>query len=310
MSRKPPPLVAPRTASAQPATVSGEAPAPLPSGAGFGFEPTDSGPLREVPIDRVQPNRRQPRRIFDEAQLQLLAESIQTVGLMSPPLVREVGDGAYELVAGERRWRACQRLGMPTLRVLVQTADDADSLAMAVAENIARHGLNPVEEAHAFAALLEEFELTQDELGRRVGKSQEDISNSIRLLNLPDQVLLLLERRELTKAHGKVLLSEPDHARRTTLARRAAAGGWSVRQLRDAVTAAKRRPRRRSSVGADQAAAADRWTEALRACTGRQMTVRATAKGFHIDVGDQDAARDLLARLGIPAEQLDEPDAA
>jgi ParB family transcriptional regulator, chromosome partitioning protein len=308
MPRKPPPLTPPRLAPPTSGAAPNATPSSSPRAGTFGFDPSPEGPLREVAVDRVEPNRRQPRRIFDEAQLQQLADSIATVGLMSPPLVRETGEQRYELIAGERRWRACQRLGMATLPVLVQdSATDADALAMAVAENIARHGLNPVEEAHAFAALLEEFHLTQDELGRRVGKSQEDISNSIRLLNLPDQVLVLLERRELTKAHGKVLLSEPDHSRRTLLARRGVAESWSVRELRGAVSAAKRRPRSpRSRLDPDMITAADRWTEGLRASTGQPLTVRATAKGFHIEVGDHDTARSLLKRLGVADRRLDE----
>jgi ParB family transcriptional regulator, chromosome partitioning protein len=227
---------------------------------------------------------------------------------MSPPIVRENGDG-YELVAGERRWRACQRLGHTTLRVLVQDdVRDADALAMAVAENIARRGLNPIEEAHAFVALLEEFSLTQDELGQRVGKSQEDVSNSIRLLNLPDEVLASLEHRKLTKAHGKALLAERDHERRRTLGRRAAAENWSVRQLQDAVDRGRRR-RRPARPPSDMVAAADRWTEALQAHTGQALTVRATTNGFDVALGDHDSARTALARLGIPVDQLDEPSA-
>lgn len=274
--------------------------------AAFGFTATASGPLRVVPIEHVQPNPDQPRKTFDPEKLQALAESIGTCGLLSPPLTRDLGD-TYELVAGERRWRACHLLGWEQLPILVQDAGggSASSLAAAVAENIAREDLNPVDEAHALAALLEEFQLTQEDLGRRVGRSQEFISNSIRLLNLPDQALVLLERGDLTRAHGKILLSEPDHQSRVILARRAAAERWTVRRLQAAI--ANRRPGPPTSpLPADMLDAADRWTEVLRTSTGHDMTVRATSRGFLIDVGDQHAVRALLGRLGVAVEDLDD----
>lgn len=273
----------------------------------FGFTASDRGPLRVVPIECLRPNPDQPRKRFDAAGLQSLAGSIDTCGLLSPPLTHEVSGGLYELVAGERRWRACQLLGWATLPVLVQHgARGADALAAAMAENIAREDLNAVDEAHALAALLEEFGLTQEALGRRVGRSQEWISNSIRLLHLPDQVLLLLERGELTRAHGRALLSEPRHQERATLARRAVADGWTVRRLQAAIDLAAPAARARGGLPADALDAADRWTEALRTRTGHAMTIRATARGFQIDVGDQHAVRALLTRLGVAAEDLDE----
>jgi ParB family chromosome partitioning protein len=298
MPRKPPPLAAPPRA------------APLPVGAtrsaggAFGFE-NGGGRLREVAIDALRPNPQQPRRVFDDDALGHLARTIDTLGLMFPPTVRELADG-YELVAGERRWRACQRIGRTTIPVLiVEPDDDAQALAMALAENAAREPLNAVEEAHAFAALLDGSELTQQELGRRVGKSQEDVSNSIRLLNLPDIALKLLMEAKLTKAHGKVLLSEPDHDRRAKLARTAAREGWSVRRLQQQVGRSAARPSRRGP-SADMTAAADRWTEAVRQVTGHPMTIRASTSGFHLDIGDSNAARALLRRLGVPADALDE----
>jgi ParB family chromosome partitioning protein len=258
----------------------------------------------------VRPNSQQPREVFARDALTQLAESIDTLGLMMPPTVREV-DGGFELIAGERRWRACIQLGHPTIPVLVAAPDDDPQvLAMAIAENAARVPLNAVEEAHAFAALLDGSGLSQSELGRRIGKSQEDVSNSVRLLRLPDAALKFLMDGKLTKAHGKVLLSEPDHDRRAELARRAASQGWSVRQLqhevnRSAVAAAPRR-----ALSADMTAAADRWTEALRSATGSAMTIRATAAGFQLELGDAAAARNLLVRVGVAPDALDEPEAS
>jgi len=299
MPPKPPPLTAPARATPLPVATTRSA------GGAFGFE-NGGGRLREVAIDAIRPNPQQPRRVLDDDALEHLAQTIDTLGLMFPPTVRELADG-YELVAGERRWRACQRIGHTTIPVLiVEPDDDAQALAMALAENAAREPLNAVEEAHAFAALLDGSELTQQELGRRVGKSQEDVSNSIRLLNLPDIALKLLMEAKLTKAHGKVLLSEPDHDRRAKLACTTAREGWSVRRLQQEVAhTAARRPSRRGP-SADMTAAADRWTEALRHATGRPMTIRANTRGFQLDIGDSDAARELLRRLGVPADALDE----
>lgn len=300
MARKPPPLKAPPRRSRPPDRGARAASA-------FGFEATDDGPLRDVPIDAISPNPRQPRRDLDTQALDQLAESIDTLGLMSPPVVREAADG-YELVAGERRWRACRKLGRRSIAVLVQPAEgDAQLLAMTVAENAARQDLNAVDEAHAFAALLDEFALTQQELGRRVGKSQEDISNSIRLLGLPDSVLLLLSRRELTKAHGKILLSEPDHQRRTTLAAAAARDGWSVRELRDALgpkSPAKRRP----EPSADAEVLAQRLSDALSAATGLGVKARATVRGQVTFTVHHSVAAALVAELGVEREALCERD--
>lgn len=273
----------------------------------FGFTASERGALRVVPIGRVRPNPDQPRKRFDTGRLQTLADSIDTCGLLSPPLTHEVTGDLYELVAGERRWRACRLLGWETLPVLVQhDAGGADALAAAVAENVAREDLNAIDEAHALAALLEEFGLTQEELGRRVGRSQEWISNSIRLLSLPDQVLVLLERGELTRAHGRALLTKPGHQERIALGRRAAAERWTVRRLQAEIDADPPGARAHAGLAADALDAADRWTEALRTRTGHAMTVRATARGFQIEVGDQHAVRALLTGLGISPEDLDE----
>jgi len=156
---------------------------------------------------------------------------------------------------------------------------EASEAAAALAENIARDDLNPVDEALALATMLEALGITQEALGRRIGRSQESISHSIRLLNLPDQVLVMLERRELGIAHGKVLLSEPEHHKRITLARRAVAGRGTVRRLQAAITSTSREAAA-PALPADMLDAADRWTEALRARTGHAMTIHATAGGF------------------------------
>src|SRR3954467_14662080 len=199
--------------------------------------------LREVPLDLVVPNPRQPRRRFDEATLAGLAESLRQRGVLQPILVRPQPAGTYELVAGERRWRAAQIAGLETIPALVRTRDDAQALEVALIENMAREDLNPVEEARACAALVEELGLTREEVGRRVGRSRVAVSNLLRLLDLPDEALALLEDGALSEGHGRALLLTADHAARRSLARDAAANGWSVRVLEDRARSAADEPR-------------------------------------------------------------------
>ncbi|MCW3012254.1 MAG: ParB/RepB/Spo0J family partition protein, partial [Solirubrobacterales bacterium] len=185
--------------------------------------------LRELPVELVAPNANQPRKQFDQDALQALADSLGERGVLQPVLVRPVAGGTYELVAGERRWRAAQLAGLETIPALVRERDDAQTLEVALIENMARQDLNPMEEARAVAALVEELELTREQVGRRLGRSRVAVSNLLRLLDLPDEAVELLERGALTEGHGRALLLAPDHADRRRLARDAAAEGWSVR---------------------------------------------------------------------------------
>src|SRR5579875_2473383 len=187
--------------------------------------------LRQIPLELIDANPHQPRRQFEEASLLALADSIRARGVIQPVLVRPTAGGRYELVAGERRWRAAQMAELAELPAVVREHDDAGSLELAVIENMAREDLNPVEEARACAALVEELGLTREEVGLRVGRSRVAVSNLIRLLELPDEALELLERGELTEGHGRALLLAPDQASRRTLARQAAEHSWSVREL-------------------------------------------------------------------------------
>src|SRR3954452_12728774 len=189
--------------------------------------------LRDIPLDLVVPNPRQPRRRFNEPTLAALAESLRQRGVLQPILVRPLPAGNYELVAGERRWRAAQIAGLETIPALVRTRDDAQALEVALIENMAREDLNPVEEARACAALVEELGLTREEVGRRVGRSRVAVSNLLRLLDLPDEALDLLEDGSLSEGHGRALLLAGDHGERRRLARDAVAAGWSVRVLEE-----------------------------------------------------------------------------
>lgn len=200
-----------------------------------------------IPLDRVSPNPHQPRSVFDEEALASLAASIAEVGVLQPIIVRESGDGTYTLVAGERRWRAARRLGLHDIPAIIRESDDRALLTEALVENLQREDLSPLEEATAYQELLEDFELTHEEIGRRVGKSRSAITNSLRLLQLPASIQGKLERGEISAGHARALLGLEDKKFAEHIAQRAADEGWSVRQVEDAVrhrAAALRHPSR------------------------------------------------------------------
>jgi ParB family transcriptional regulator, chromosome partitioning protein len=193
--------------------------------------------LAELPVTAVAPNPHQPRVHFDEETLTELTASIAEMGVLQPILVRPARDGGYELIAGERRWRAAQRAGLTTIPAVVRTTDDAGSVEQALVENLHRQDLTPLEEAAAYQQLIEDFELTHDQVSTKVGKSRSAITNSIRLLGLPPAVQHLLADGQLSAGHARALLGTPDRARQEQLAREAVADGWSVRMTEDAVRA-------------------------------------------------------------------------
>jgi len=191
--------------------------------------------LSDVPVASVSPNPNQPRRHFDEESLTELSASISEMGVLQPILVRPVDGGTFELIAGERRWRAAQRAGLATIPAIVRLTDDASSVEQALVENLHREDLTALEEAAAYQQLLDEFGLTHDQVATRVGKSRSAITNSLRLLGLPPAVQHLLADGQLSAGHARALLGTPDRARQEQLAREAAVGGWSVRMVEDAV---------------------------------------------------------------------------
>jgi ParB family chromosome partitioning protein len=193
--------------------------------------------LSDVPVSSVSPNPNQPRVHFDEESLTELTASIAEMGVLQPILVRPLADGAFELIAGERRWRAAQRAGLTTIPAVVRLTDDVSSVEQALVENLHRQDLTALEEAAAFQQLLDEFGLTHDQVATRVGKSRSAITNSLRLLGLPPAVQHLLADGQLSAGHARALLGTPDRSRQEQLAREAATGGWSVRMVEDAVRA-------------------------------------------------------------------------
>jgi len=261
--------------------------------------------LRDIPVGLVSPNPQQPRRRFDQASLDGLASSLRERGVLQPVLVRPVPGGTYELVAGERRWRAAQLAGLETVPALVRTSDDAQALEVALIENMAREDLSPVEEARACAALVEELGLTREEVGRRVGRSRVAVSNLLRLLDLPDDALDLIDSGALSEGHGRALLLAADHADRRRLARDAADQGWSVRVLEDrARTAneggpARRRPARARRLHPDQAEAVGAIADALSAALATEVRVRPHGDAYRaeIEISSVDEAVDLARRL-------------
>jgi len=187
--------------------------------------------LRELPLETIVPNPSQPRRRFDEVALQELAGSLRERGVLQPVLVRPLENGRYGLIAGERRWRAAKIAGLQSIPALISAYDDASALEVGLIENVAREDLNPVEEARACETLANEFGLTYEQIGNRVGRHEKLVSYMVRLLQLPDEILEPLERGELTASHGFVLLKAKDPQARGQLARAAVEEGWTVRVL-------------------------------------------------------------------------------
>lgn len=200
-----------------------------------GADEVRMGGVDEVPVASIRANPFQPREHFDEETLAELTASIREVGVLQPVLVRPTEDGGYELIAGERRWRAARRAGLQTVPALVKTADDASALEHALVENIHRADLNALEEAAAYQQLIEDFQLTHDEVARRVGKSRATVTNVLRLLQLPASIQRLLQEGQLTMGHARALLGTPDRSFQEELAKRAAAEGLSVRAIEESV---------------------------------------------------------------------------
>jgi ParB family chromosome partitioning protein len=253
----------------------------------------DAPELRDIAVELIHPNPAQPRKRFDEDGLNALARSLSERGVLQPVLVRPRPGGSYQLVAGERRWRAAELAGLETMPALVQQRDDDASLEAALVENMAREDLNPVEAARAVAALVEELALTREEVGRRVGRSRVAISNLLRLLDLPDEALALVEDGSLSEGHGRALLLAEDHGERRRLAHAAVDGGWSVRVLeqraREANGAPKEARARRPAIHPDQEAAAAEIAAALGEALGSDVRVRPRGTGYKVELAFQNA---------------------
>jgi ParB family transcriptional regulator, chromosome partitioning protein len=262
--------------------------------------------LRELPIALISPNPKQPRQRFDQESLESLAGSLGERGVLQPVLVRPKPGGKFELVAGERRWRAAQIAGLQSIPAIVREREDAQALEVALVENMAREDLNPIDEARACAALVEELGLTREGVGRRVGRSRVAVSNLVRLLDLPDEAIELLTRGALTEGHGRALLLAEDHSARRALAHQAADEGWSVRvtEERARESNGEQQPRKSRRVGAqvhpDQEQAARDIAQALGGALGADVQVKPTRDGRYsaqLSFSTAEEAMELAKRI-------------
>ncbi len=261
----------------------------------------DVGDLRELPVGLIKPNPKQPRTNFDAEALSGLAASIEASGVVQPLLVRPLHDGSYELIAGERRWRASQKAGLEKVPAIVRDSEHAERLQVALIENMVREDLNPIEEARACAALVEDLGLSKEDLARRIGRSRPAVSNLIRLLDLPDEAIALLESGELSEGHGRALLTAPGNDVRRRLARDAARGGWSVRETESRAKLASQ-PKQKSakrSVSAEEVAALRDAADRLETALGHEVKVRPRGEEVSVEIrlADLDEAVALARKL-------------
>jgi ParB family chromosome partitioning protein len=259
--------------------------------------------LHQLPVELIRPNPRQPRASLDDAGVRELAGSIKEHGVLQPVLVRPLAGSGYELIAGERRWRAARQAGLERVPAIVREGAGAEQLELALIENMAREDLNSVDAARACAALVEELGLTQEEVGRRVGRSRVSITNLIRLLDLPDDVLGLIERGELSEGHGRALLQARNPHVQRTLAREVVAKRLSVRDTEALARSAQGGPRSvepgTRGPSADAEAARRSAEDELSAALGRDVHVRLSRRGARIEIPLEDLAevQEIVERL-------------
>lgn len=244
-------------------------------------EALQSGDLQQIPLDSIRPNPFQPREAFDADAIGELANSMRIVGLLQPIVLRPAGSGAFELIAGERRWRAARQLGWERIGAVIREVDDRTLLTLALVENLQRDALSPIDEAKAYRRLVEEFAATQHEVAELVGRDRSTIANSLRLLKLPHNVQQMVHRGELDMGHARALLQVEERARIEQLAHAAVEQGWSVRETEERARG-NRPPRRRARsqrVTGKSSAEARRVEDALRRYLGTDVSVTERGKG-------------------------------
>jgi ParB family chromosome partitioning protein len=270
--------------------------------------PVPGARFAEIPVDAIVPNPRQPRQNFDDTALDELRQSIESVGFLQPIVVRETGFDKFELVMGERRWRAAQAIGRELIPAIVRDTRDDAMLRDALLENIHRADLNPLEEAAAYQQLLEEFGATHDELARRIGRSRPQISNTIRLLNLPGPVQRRVAAGVLSAGHARALLALDDAGEQEKLATRIVAEGMSVRATEEAVQLAasgganRSTPARRRQTAVPRAMAdlADRLSD--RFDTRVKIDVGRSKGKIVIEFGSVDDLERIVGIFGVEGE--------
>lgn len=255
---------------------------------------------REIAIHLIEPNPYQPRRDFDAAQLSDLVESIRSEGLLQPIVVRPVGD-RFQLIAGERRWRAFQQLKIKSIAARVMASSDASSAALAMIENLQREGLNPIDEAHGYASLIRDFDLTQDAAAQRVGKPRASVANVLRLLSLESELQGYVSKGMLSVGHAKVLLGVEKSAERQMLARRTLEQGLSVRALEELLQHRPGGPGKHRRMPAAEATALTDIEKKLTSHLGARTTLKHSPRRGRIIVeykGNEDLQR-VLGRIGV-----------
>ncbi len=276
--------------------------APRKGGLGKGLDAlfidntTDNGPVT-LRISEIEPNRSQPRKEFDPAALADLADSIREHGVIQPLLVRPLPSGGYQLVAGERRWRACRMAGLNEVPVIVRELSDHETMELALIENLQRQDLNPMEEAQGYQSLMEEFQMTQEEVAKVIGKSRPAVANSLRLLSLPEPVVALIRDGKLSAGHGRALLALDQEEAIVNAAQMAVKHHWNVRETERMAQAAQKKEKPPAKLGKDPY-----YTEMELALTqelGRQVTITAKGKQRRLSVEffDSDDLAAIAAKL-------------
>ena len=264
---------------------------------------SQEGGSLSLPISQVEPGLKQPRKRFEDAALQDLADSIRTHGIIQPLTVRRLSSGYYQIIAGERRWRAAKLAGLTEVPAVIIEADDRKTMELALIENLQREDLNPIEEANGYKSLMEDYGLTQEEAAQRVGKSRPAVANALRLLALPDPVCLLVEEGQLSAGHARAILAVPSGEAQMKLAKKVVADGLSVRQTEALAKRLAQGGQAAAAARSDELAIYDRAAEKdLGARLGRKVhIVRGRRKGKieleYYDPDDLNALLDLLGQM-------------
>jgi ParB family chromosome partitioning protein len=260
------------------------------------------GLLKQIPIDQLQRGRYQPREIFDPEALEELAQSIRSQGLILPLVVRPITSSRYEIIAGERRWRASQIAGLTSVSCLVRNFNDEQAAAVCTIENIQRQDLNPIEEAHAYARLVQEFSYHHDEVAAIVGKSRTQISNFLRLLKLHPDVQQLLMNQELSAGHGKMLAGLSESLQRE-LAKSCVEEGWSVRKIEEEIKKSSHKTASRKAPKDPNIARLERLVSD-QLCSSVEVDQNSENSGGYLKIRffDNETLAGLLERMGIKDE--------
>ena len=264
---------------------------------------SQEGGSLSLPISQVEPSQKQPRKRFEEEALQDLADSIRANGIIQPLTVRRLSSGYYQIIAGERRWRAAKLAGLTEVPAVIIEADDRKTMELALIENLQREDLNPIEEANGYKSLMEDYGLTQEEAAQRVGKSRPAVANALRLLALPDPVCLLVEEGQLSAGHARAILAVPSGEAQMKLAKKVVADGLSVRQTEALAKRLAQGGQAAAAARSDELAIYDRAAEKdLGARLGRKVhIVRGRRKGKieleYYDPDDLNALLDLLGQM-------------